>query len=229
MSNTYDPHAIETYWQDHWETSRRHTTDLNHAQRPFYNLMEFPYPSGEGLHIGHVFSFGGADTYGRFQRRRGYQVFQPMGFDAFGIHSENYALRIGEHPFTLTRRTTARFRQQLQRLGGAFDWDRVIDKYTPRASIGTIVCKYGRTTGSTCGKVEQNYYNYQNSPTWLLIKSLSTSVKVTCEGDSGSPWYNGTTAIAMHTAGWCDLNNNKAIAMPVIGFLDRGYTPVTTP
>jgi leucyl-tRNA synthetase len=132
MSNTYDPHAIEPHWQAIWAATSRDTTDLDHAEQPFYNLMEFPYPSGEGLHVGHVFSFGGADTYGRFQRRRSFQVFQPMGFDAFGIHSENYALRTGEHPFTLTRRTTARFRQQLQRLGGAFDWDRVVDTTDPR-------------------------------------------------------------------------------------------------
>jgi leucyl-tRNA synthetase len=132
MSNTYDPHAIEPYWQAVWAATRRDVTNPDHAERPFYNLMEFPYPSGEGLHVGHVFSFGGADTYGRFQRRRGFQVFQPMGFDAFGIHSENYALRTGEHPFTLTRRTTARFRQQLQRLGGAFDWDREVDTTDPR-------------------------------------------------------------------------------------------------
>lgn len=93
--------------------------------------MELPYPSGEGLHVGHVFSFGGADTYGRFQRRRGYAVFQPIGFDAFGIHSENYALRVGTHPHALVRRTTQRFRQQLQRLGVAFDWSHEVNTTEP--------------------------------------------------------------------------------------------------
>ena len=75
------------------------------ADDVFYNLVEFPYPSAEGLHVGHVYRYGGVDTYGRYQRMRGKQVFQPIGFDAFGIHTENYALRVGEHPRPLTART----------------------------------------------------------------------------------------------------------------------------
>ena len=131
MSRTYNPHDIESRWQTQWEQTYQHQIDLANAERPFYNLMEFPYPSGEGLHVGHVFSFGGADTYGRFQRRCGRSVFQPIGFDAFGIHSENYALRVGTHPQTLVRQTTARFRQQLQRLGIAFDWSRTVNTTEP--------------------------------------------------------------------------------------------------
>jgi leucyl-tRNA synthetase len=110
MREVYNPHEIEARWQARWAAARRSPIDLDHAARPFYNLMEFPYPSGEGLHVGHVFSFGGADTYGRFMRRCGYAVFQPIGFDAFGIHSENYALKVGAHPQELTPKATARFR-----------------------------------------------------------------------------------------------------------------------
>ena len=132
MSEEYTPTEIEARWQQRWAAERRGVVDLDHAARPFYNLMEFPYPSGEGLHVGHVFSFGGADTYGRFMRRRGYDVFQPIGFDAFGIHSENYALKIGAHPRDLTPRAVARFRQQLRRLGAAFDWSREVDTTDPR-------------------------------------------------------------------------------------------------
>jgi leucyl-tRNA synthetase len=132
MREVYNPHEIETRWQAHWVSTRRGQVDLDHAARPFYNLMEFPYPSGEGLHVGHVFSFGGADTYGRFMRRHGYSVFQPIGFDAFGIHSENYALKIGAHPQDLTPKATAHFREQLRRLGAAFDWSREVDTTDPR-------------------------------------------------------------------------------------------------
>jgi leucyl-tRNA synthetase len=104
-TETYDPAEIEARWQARWAAEGRGTADLDRAARPFYNLMEFPYPSGEGLHVGHVFSFGGADTYGRFVRRRHRRdVFQPIGYDAFGIHSENYALKIGAHPRELTPR-----------------------------------------------------------------------------------------------------------------------------
>ncbi|MEO7911915.1 MAG: leucine--tRNA ligase [Roseiflexaceae bacterium] len=132
MREVYNPHEIEARWQARWIEARRGQVDLDHAARPFYNLMEFPYPSGEGLHVGHVFSFGGADTYGRFMRRCGYSVFQPIGFDAFGIHSENYALKVGAHPQELTPKATARFREQLRRLGAAFDWSRAVDTTDPR-------------------------------------------------------------------------------------------------
>jgi leucyl-tRNA synthetase len=106
--------------------------DLDAAQRPFYNLMEFPYPSGEGLHMGHVYTYCGADALGRLRRMQGYDVFQPMGFDAFGIHSENYALKLGVHPADLVPANIRRFRdEQLARLGCAFDWSRQLDTTHP--------------------------------------------------------------------------------------------------
>ncbi|MFO7169785.1 MAG: leucine--tRNA ligase [Chloroflexota bacterium] len=124
MSDKYNPHEIEARWRARWVAEGSGWVDLDAAARPFYNLVEFPYPSGEGLHIGHVFSYSGADAYGRYMRRRGYDVFQPIGFDSFGIHSENYALKVGAHPREVTARSIARFREQLRRLGAAFDWSR---------------------------------------------------------------------------------------------------------
>src|SRR3990170_3634613 len=100
-STAYDPQAVERKWQQRWDERGTNHTDLGGAARPFFNLMMFPYPSAEGLHVGNVFAFTGADIYGRFRRRRGDDVFQPLGFDAFGIHSENYALRLGVHPAEL--------------------------------------------------------------------------------------------------------------------------------
>ena len=84
--------------------------DLAGAARPYYNLMMFPYPSAEGLHVGNLYAFTGADIHGRFQRLRGHDVFEPIGFDAFGIHSENYALKVGIHPAELIPRNIANFR-----------------------------------------------------------------------------------------------------------------------
>ena len=103
----YDPSAIEARWQASWAANRLAEIDVDHVapDRKFYNLVEFPYPSAEGLHVGHAYTYAGADTYGRYLRMRGREVFQPIGFDSFGIHTENYALRVGEHPRTLTRRT----------------------------------------------------------------------------------------------------------------------------
>lgn len=128
----YDPQRVENKWQRVWQERRLYETDLDAARRPFYNMVEFPYPSAEGLHVGHFYSYGGADTYGRYWRMQGYDVFQPMGFDAFGMHSENYALKLGMSPAVLVPRNIRRFReQQLQRMGAAFDWSRQVDTTDP--------------------------------------------------------------------------------------------------
>ncbi len=101
------------------------------ASERFYNLVEFPYPSADGLHVGHVFRYSGADAFGRYQRMQGREVFQPIGWDAFGINAENYALKTGEHPSTLIARTTQNFKRQLSSIDCAWDWDACIDTSAP--------------------------------------------------------------------------------------------------
>ena len=91
----YDPSAVEGKWQAEWQALETNTTDLTGATDPYYSLMMFPYPSAEGLPVGNLFAFVGNDVYGRFQRLQGHNVFEPFGYDAFGIHSENYALKVG--------------------------------------------------------------------------------------------------------------------------------------
>jgi leucyl-tRNA synthetase len=118
----YDPAAIEAAWQARWAERRTNEPDLDRPARPFYNLMMFPYPSAEGLHVGNMFAFTGADIHGRFQRLVGNTVFEPIGYDAFGIHSENYALSKGINPAKLIPENIATFRRQLHRMGGMFDW-----------------------------------------------------------------------------------------------------------
>jgi leucyl-tRNA synthetase len=118
----YDPGAIELKWQRLWQERGTNNTDLQRAQRPFYTLMMFPYPSAEGLHVGNLFAFTGNDIYGRFQRLMGHNVFEPLGYDAFGIHSENYALKVGQHPMDLIPRNISNFRRQLERSGLMVDW-----------------------------------------------------------------------------------------------------------
>ena len=122
-SSRCDPAAHEPRWRERWLADGIHEVDP--AALPsasFYNLVEFPYPSAEGLHVGHVFTYSGADVFGRYQRMRGRTVFQPIGFDAFGIHAENYALSVGENPQTLTARTIANYRRQIHRIGAAWSW-----------------------------------------------------------------------------------------------------------
>jgi len=130
----YDAQAIERKWQAEW--ARRGTNaftqqQLRDATDPFYNLMMFPYPSAEGLHIGNIYAFTGADVHGRYWRLRGKTVFQPMGSDAFGIHSENYALKVGTNPNDLIPRNVANFTRQLKRIGGMFDWNHTVDTTQP--------------------------------------------------------------------------------------------------
>ncbi|MFN2451251.1 MAG: leucine--tRNA ligase [Candidatus Dormibacteria bacterium] len=128
----YDHSAVEAKWQARWERDGLYRTDLDAATRPFYNLVMFPYPSAEGLHVGHLVPYSGADIYGRWRRLKGDDVFEPMGFDAFGIHSENYALKIGEHPRAMTQRAVRNFRDnQMKRLGTMFDWSHQVNTSEP--------------------------------------------------------------------------------------------------
>ena len=118
----YQPEVVEAKWQARWVERHTNEPDLDRAPRPFYNLMMFPYPSAEGLHVGNMFAFTGADAYGRFKRLQGYDVFEPIGYDAFGIHSENYAIAVGINPGKLIPQNIANFRRQLRSIGGMFDW-----------------------------------------------------------------------------------------------------------
>src|SRR5256714_1717704 len=129
---TYDPRAVEAGWQVRWPADHVNEPDLDRPHRPFYNLMMFPYPSAEGLHVGNMFAFTGADIYGRFRRLQGQGVSEPIGFDAFGIHSENYALQVGTHPAKLIPKNIETFRHQLRRFGGMFDWRHELSTTDPR-------------------------------------------------------------------------------------------------
>jgi leucyl-tRNA synthetase len=133
-TDSYNPAEVERKWQARWdERGTNAWTDeaLRSAEKPFYNLMMFPYPSAEGLHVGNIYAFAGADIYGRFKRLQGYQVFEPIGFDAFGIHSENFALKRGIHPTELIPRNVERFTRQLRRVGLMYDWNHTVDTTTP--------------------------------------------------------------------------------------------------
>ncbi|HEY2825892.1 MAG TPA: leucine--tRNA ligase [Gemmatimonadales bacterium] len=128
----YDPGAVETKWQREWDRRRTNAVDVRRAERPYFNLMMFPYPSAEGLHVGNVFAFVGSDIHGRFRRLQGWDVFEPFGFDAFGIHSENYALKINTHPGRLIPANIERFRAQVKGVGLMVDWDHEVSTTDPR-------------------------------------------------------------------------------------------------
>ena len=127
----YDHKTVESKWQKVWEENKLNVTDIKGAKKPFYNLWMFPYPSAEGLHVGHAFASTASDIYGRFKRFQGYDVFQPIGYDSFGIHSENFALKIGEHPKKFTDRATKNYERQLRAMGHIYDWTKTVTTSDP--------------------------------------------------------------------------------------------------
>jgi len=127
----YEPGSIEERWQRRWRERGVNEPDLDGAERPFYNLMMYPYPSAEGLHVGNLYAFTGADLHGRYRRLRGEDVFQPIGYDAFGIHSENHALKVDVHPMELIPRNIENFERVLRRAGIMYDWSHTVDTTDP--------------------------------------------------------------------------------------------------
>src|ERR1700730_12079883 len=131
-NDRYHPPTVERRWQAEWTRTGIYQTDLGGARRPFYNLMMFPYPSAERLHVGNMYAFTRAGMFGRFMAMRGLHVCEPMGFDAFGIHSENFAIKRGIHPRLLTAENVERFREtQLKRSGCRFDWSHEVNTTDP--------------------------------------------------------------------------------------------------
>ncbi|MBR5114430.1 MAG: leucine--tRNA ligase [Oscillospiraceae bacterium] len=127
----YDFTAIEKKWQERWEKEKCYAA-VNGGEKPkYYALVEFPYPSGDGLHVGHPRPYTALDIVARKRRMQGYNVLFPMGFDAFGLPTENYAIKNHMHPHDVTKKNIARFTSQLKMLGYSFDWDRVVDTTDP--------------------------------------------------------------------------------------------------
>ena len=131
LPTPYTPALVEPKWRARWAERGTNQAALESAERPFYALMMFPYPSAEGLHVGNLFAFTGSDISARYHRLLGHDVFQPLGYDAFGIHSENYALKVGAHPMELTPKNVANFQRQLERAGLMVDWRQKVDTSSP--------------------------------------------------------------------------------------------------
>ena len=129
----YNHKLIEKKWQGKWEKDNLYNPDITKAtkDKKFYNLWMFPYPSAEGLHAGHAFASTGSDIYGRFMRMNGKTVFQPIGYDSFGIHSENYAIKINERPQDVVNRTTKNYENQMRALGHGYDWTKTVTTSDP--------------------------------------------------------------------------------------------------
>ncbi len=127
----YNPNSIEKKWQKFWEETDCFHAENNSSKKKFYALVEFPYPSGQGLHVGHPRPYTALDIVSRKRRMQGYNVLYPMGFDAFGLPTENYAIKNHIHPALVTKNNIKHFKEQLRSIGFSFDWDREINTTDP--------------------------------------------------------------------------------------------------
>ena len=132
MAEVYNHREVETKWQDIWDKEKAFATSTDYSKPKYYTLVEFPYPSGQGLHVGHPRPYTALDIVARKRRMQGYNVLYPMGWDAFGLPTENYAIKNHIHPKIVTKNNVARFKNQLHSLGYSFDWDREINTTDPK-------------------------------------------------------------------------------------------------
>ncbi|MDE5644056.1 MAG: class I tRNA ligase family protein, partial [Muribaculaceae bacterium] len=127
----YNHKEIEKRWQEFWRENRIYEVKEDPERRKFYVLDMFPYPSGAGLHVGHPLGYIASDIYARFKRQQGFNVLHPMGYDAYGLPAEQYAIQTGQHPEKTTTENIARYREQLDKIGFSFDWSREVRTCDP--------------------------------------------------------------------------------------------------
>jgi len=131
MSNKYNHTKIETKWQEVWSKTELYKTDFDSNKKKYYNLVMFPYPSADFLHLGHAFNFSGADVYARYKKLNDFNVFEPIGYDAFGLPAENFAIKKGIHPREVIKGSIKHSEEQLNSWGCMFDWSKKINTSDP--------------------------------------------------------------------------------------------------
>ncbi len=165
----YNHRDIESRWQKYWKENKVYHTEIDTTRPKFYVLDMFPYPSGAGLHVGHPLGYIASDIYSRFKRLCGFNVLHPMGYDAYGLPAEQYAIQTGQHPEVTTVNNIARYRQQLDKIGFCYDWDREIKTCDPH---------YYKWTQWAFKRMFESYYDTEADkamPIDKLIKHLETS------------------------------------------------------
>lgn len=128
----YNFNEIEKKWQEYWKVNKTYKVDIDHSRPKYYVLDMFPYPSGAGLHVGHPLGYIASDIYSRHKRLQGFNVLHPMGYDAFGLPAEQYAIQTGQHPALTTDNNVKRYREQLDKIGFSYDWDREVRTCDPK-------------------------------------------------------------------------------------------------
>lgn len=164
----YNFFEIEKKWQQFWKDHSTYQVDIDHSKPKYYVLDMFPYPSGAGLHVGHPLGYIASDIYSRYKRLNGYNVLHPMGFDAYGLPAEQYAIQTGQHPAITTQKNIARYKEQLEMLGFSYDWSREVQTCDP---------KYYKWTQWTFIRLFHSWYNKtadKAEPIELLISIFET-------------------------------------------------------
>ncbi len=146
----YTFNEIEKKWRQYWAENKTFKADENSDKPKYYGLDMFPYPSGAGLHVGHPLGYIASDIYARYKRLKGFNVLHPMGYDSFGLPAEQYAIQTGQHPAITTQKNLARYREQLDKIGFSFDWDREVQTSSP---------EYYKWTQWIFKQIYQSWYN----------------------------------------------------------------------
>ena len=147
----YNFSEIEQKWQAYWREHNTYKVDNSSTKPHFYVLDMFPYPSGAGLHVGHPLGYIASDIYSRYKRLQGFNVLHPMGFDAYGLPAEQYAIQTGQHPLKTTNENVARYIAQLSKIGFSYDWDRMVRTCDP---------DFYRWTQWAFGRMFNAYYDH---------------------------------------------------------------------
>lgn len=183
----YNFREVEKKWQEFWSRNKTYKTDIDHSRPKYYVLDMFPYPSGAGLHVGHPLGYIASDIFARYKRQKGFNVLHPMGYDAYGLPAEQYAIQTGQHPAITTGRNIARYREQLDRIGFSYDWDREVRTCDPG---------YYHWTQWTFIKLFNHYYDLKTNKAEPISKLISALEKggnknITAWGDAIQPFGAG--------------------------------------
>ena len=187
---------IEQKWQKYWKENKIYKTEIDHNKPKHYVLDMFPYPSGAGLHVGHPLGYIASDIYARYKRQKGFNVLHPMGFDAFGLPAEQYAIQTGQHPAITTEKNINRYRDQLDKIGFSYDWDREVRTCNP---------EYYKWTQWTFIQLFKHYYNNKTQkaePVTDLISKFEKSGNL--DVDAPSDPIEDFTAV-----GWRKMNEKE--------------------
>ena len=205
----YDFKTIESKWQEYWATNKTFKAEVDPSKPKYYVLDMFPYPSGAGLHVGHPLGYIASDIFARYKRLKGFNVLHPMGYDAFGLPAEQYAIQTGQHPEVTTTNNVARYREQLDRIGFSFDWDREVRtcdpefyKWTQWAFLKMFDSWYdpaldkARPISELVARIEKEGYEDVTPQIWAAASDKEKSdilmrYRIAYQGETSVNWCEG--------------------------------------